>query len=88
MGLLKRLVWAVGLVGLGAVLATAQVAGKTPLQHLGAVVTGPVWHGVKAGAEMAYDKARSFVLARKPVEHHSPEDRDALNKLIAKRSST
>jgi len=86
MGLLRRLVWSVALVALGAVLATVEVSGKTPLQHLGAVVTGPVWHGLKAGAETAYEKARGL-LASKPVEHHSPEDREALNKLIAKRAA-
>jgi hypothetical protein len=86
MGLLRRLFWAVGLVALGAGLATVQVAGRTPLQHLGGVVTGPVWHAVRSGVESAYDRARA-ALASKPVEHHSPEDRDALNKLIAKRSA-
>ena len=86
MGLLRRLFWAVGLVALCAVLATVQVDGKTSLQHLGAVVTGPVWHAVRTSVETAYDKARG-ALASKPVEHHSPEDRDALNKLIAKRAA-
>lgn len=85
MGLLRRLFWATSLVALGALLATVQVSGKTPLQHLGAAVTGPVWSALKNGAETAYDKARG-ALASKPVEHHSPEDRDALNKLIAKRA--
>ena len=87
MGLLRRLFSAVGLVALGAVLATVQVAGKTPLQHLGEVVTGPVWGAVKSGVETAYDKARVALASNKPVERHSPEDRDALNKLIAKRST-
>lgn len=87
MGLLRRLGWAVALVALGAVLATTHVDGKTPLQHLEALVTGPVWHGLKANLETAYDKARGLLLASKPVEHHSPEDRDALNKLIAKRAA-
>jgi hypothetical protein len=86
MGLLRRLFWAASLVALGAVLATVQVSGRTPLQHLGAAVTGPVWHAIKGGAETAYERARG-ALASKPVEHHSPEDRDALNKLIAKRAS-
>jgi hypothetical protein len=85
MGLLRRLGWAVSLVALGAVLATTEVKGRTPLQHLGAAVTGPLWTEVKAGVESAYDRAR-VLLASKPVEHHSPEDRDALNKLIAKRA--
>ncbi len=85
MGLLRRLVWSVALVALGAALATVEVSGKTPLQQLGAAVTGPVWHGVKGGVETAYERARGL-LASKPVEHHSPEDRDALNKLIAKRA--
>jgi hypothetical protein len=86
MGLLRRLVWAVALVALGAVLATTEVDGRTPLQHLGAAVTGPVWNAVKAGVTSAYDRAHEL-LARKPVEHHSPEDREALNKLIAKRAA-
>jgi hypothetical protein len=86
MGLLRRLGWAVSLVALGAVMATVEVGGNTPLQHLGAAVTGPVWHGVRAGIETAYDKARGLLMASKPVEHHSPEDREALNKLIAKRA--
>lgn len=85
MGLLRRTGWALGFMALGAVLATVDVSGKTPLKHLGAAITGPVWHAVKSGAESAYDKARGLVSAR-PVEHHSPEDRDALNKLIAKRA--
>jgi len=85
MGLLRRLVWALALLGLGALLATVEVGGKTPLQHLGTAVTGPVWHSLKAGVETAYERAR-VLLASKPVEHHSPEDRDALNKLIAKRA--
>jgi hypothetical protein len=85
MGLLRRLGWSVALVALGAVLATVEVGGKTPLQQLGAAVTGPVWRSLKGGLDMAYDKAKGF-LAAQPVEHHSPEDRDALNKLIAKRA--
>jgi hypothetical protein len=86
MGLLRRLFWAASLVALGAVLATVEVSGKTPLQHLGTAVSGPVWHALKNGVETAYDRARG-ALASKPVERHSPEDRDALNKLIAKRAS-
>jgi hypothetical protein len=85
MGLLRRLGWTVSLVALGAVMASVEVSGKTPLQHLSAALTGPVWHSVKSGLESTYDKARLLV-ANKPVEHHSPEDRDALNKLIAKRA--
>ena len=50
------------------------------------MVTGPVWHALKTGVENAYDRARA-ALASKPVEHHSPEDREALNKLIAKRAA-
>ena len=86
MGLMRRLGWSVGFMALGAGLATVEVGGKTPLKHLGAALTGPVWHTVKAGAESAYDKARGLVSINKPVERHSPEDRDALNKLIAKRA--
>jgi hypothetical protein len=85
MGLLRRLGWVVALMALGAVLATVEVSGKTPLQYLGAALTGPVWHSVKGGFETAYDKARVLLSVGRPVEHHSPEDRDALNKLIAKR---
>ena len=58
MGLLRRLFWAVGLVAVGAALATVQVEGKTSLQHLGGLVTGPVWHALKAGVENAYDRDR------------------------------
>ena len=86
MGLLRRLGWTVALVALGAVLATTQVEGRTPLQHLGAALTGPVWHGLQAGVAAAYERAK-VLLASQPVEHHSPEDRDALNKLIAKRAA-
>jgi hypothetical protein len=85
MGLLRRLGWAVGFTALGALLATVQVGGKTPVQHFGAALTGPVWQGVKAGADTLYERARGLVSSR-PVEHHSPEDREALNKLIAKRA--
>jgi len=85
MGLLRKLGWWATLLALGAVLATVDVGGKTPLQHLGATLRGPVWSGVKAGVEAAYDRAK-LLLASQPVEHHSPEDREALNKLIAKRA--
>ena len=85
MGLLRRLGWTVALVALGAGLATAEVGGKTPLQHLGAAVTGPVWRSLKSTLEMGYERAKALV-ASQPVEHHSPEDREALNKLIAKRA--
>jgi len=45
-----------------------------------------VWRAARAGAESLYDRARTVVGVGKPVEHHSPEDREALNKLIAKRA--
>lgn len=86
MGFLRRLGWAATLIALGAVMATVQVGGRTPLQHLGTAVTGPLWQTVKSQAESLYDRARTVVSLGKPVEHHSPEDREALNKLIAKRA--
>jgi hypothetical protein len=62
------------------------LGGRTPLRHLEDAVTGPVWRAARAGAESLYDRARTVVGVGKPVEHHSPEDREALNKLIAKRA--
>jgi hypothetical protein len=86
MGLLRRLGLAGALVALGAVLATTDVGGKTALRHLGDTIQGPVWQALKSGAGSLYERARTVVGVGKPVEHHSPEDREALNKLIAKRA--
>lgn len=90
---LKSTLWTLAAVALGIWLATGHVFGKTPLEH------GEHWWK-QAGAPKRIDALKdnvgdalenakdAVVKSDRPHEHHSSEDRDALNKLIAKRGST
>jgi hypothetical protein len=94
--LLKFLVWTGFSIWLGVFAATRQVAGRTPVQYL-----ERFWnqHGfsaklnekvkelkghLSATAEDTKDSV-STVWDKKPRERHSREDRQAVDKLIAKR---
>jgi len=91
--LIKFLVWTGFAIWFGIFLATHEVAGRTPVQHL-----ERVWkkHGFSAqvnqlkgnitsAVEDAKDSA-STVWDKKPRERHSQQDREAVNKLVAKRN--
>ncbi|HYR56492.1 MAG TPA: hypothetical protein VEM39_10245 [Myxococcaceae bacterium] len=91
-GLLKFLIWTGFAIWLGIFIATQPVAGHTPMQHL-----ERVWkqHGfsaqvnnLKGRAQGAVEDAKdslSTVWDKKPRERHTAQDRQAVNKLVAKR---
>jgi hypothetical protein len=90
--LLKFLIWTGFAIWLGVFFATQPVAGHTPMQHL-----ERVWkrHGfsaqvnnLKGRAQGAVEDAKdslSTVWDDKPRERHTAQDRQAVNKLVAKR---
>jgi hypothetical protein len=89
MGFIRTCVWTAVAVGLGVALATVEVGGKTPLQR-----ARRAWRTSEAGdwlrdqADEAMDRARGALgQPQKPRERHSEEDRAALDRIIAKRSS-
>jgi hypothetical protein len=88
MRFLRTLVWTVGGVALGIVVATVDFGGQTPLQH-----ARDMWRRAEASqwlrerGEDAVDRARGALgQTQKPRERHSDEDRAALDRIIAKRS--
>jgi cytoskeletal protein RodZ len=91
MGIVRLFLWTAAAVALGIFLATYKIGGHTPLE-----TAERTWHqtltpqrvsAVKEKVEDAYEDAKDKVSTSKaPHEHHSTEDRDAVNKLIAKRS--
>ena len=89
MGFIRTCVWTGMAVGLGVALATVEVGGKTPLQ-----LARAAWRSSEAGdwlrdrTDDAVDRARGALgQPQKPRERHSDEDRAALDRIIAKRSS-
>jgi hypothetical protein len=99
MGLLKFLVWTACAVGLGIFLATGQIDGRTPLDHMERAWKRTVrpshmdrvkdgMDRVKDGLEDALDEAKDAV-GRKtesaPRERITAEDREAVNRIIAQK---
>jgi hypothetical protein len=94
MGFLKFLVWTGCAVGLGVFLATGEIEGKTPLEHL-----RRAWkrhaeptrvERVKDGLRDALDDAKDAVQkttkqAAAPRERITPEDRQAIDRIIAQK---
>ncbi|HYH95543.1 hypothetical protein [Hyalangium sp.] len=99
MGLLKFLVWTACAVGLGIFLATGEVDGRTPLDHMERAWKRAVrpshmdrvkdgMERVKGGLEDALDEAKDAVSrnpASAPRERITPEDREAVNRIIAQK---
>ncbi len=90
MGILKVIVWTAACIGLGIFLATHSIEGKTAVEHaskaLGGKVKAPTLEGVKGEVEDAIDAAKKKLATDKPpTEKHTAEDKDAVNKLIARR---
>jgi hypothetical protein len=91
MPFLRFVIWTSASVGFGVFLASAQFGGKTPLQHM-----DQAWSkrsntvsldGLKDGVKGAFLEVRSGV-THKPAEHYTSEDREALNKIVAKRGGS
>jgi hypothetical protein len=90
MGLLRFVVWTGLCVALGVWVGTGRVAGKTPLQHLESAWKGhgPALDEVKKDAKDLADDVKKKVTtaqATGPKEQHSPEDKAAIEDIIARR---
>ncbi len=88
MATLRFLLWTAACIGLGIFLATFELGGKTPL-----VRGQEAWRGAPSAEAMKRTAGDLLGDAKKqlggreagPVERHSPEERNAVNALIAKR---
>lgn len=90
MGLIKSIFWTVTLVSLGIFLGSYRFGGKTPVEHaqkaLHQTITPKRVAAVKEHVEDAYWDAKLKLSSSKtPGEHHSAQDRAALQRLIAER---
>jgi hypothetical protein len=97
MGVLKFLAWTTCCVGLGVFLAKGEVNGRTPLEHMERTwkrnvrPTGQVDRQVdrlKDGLKDALDDAKDAVSSKTdsaPRERITPEDRAAVNRIIAQK---
>lgn len=92
MAFVRWLLWSLCCVALGIGLAKVEIDGRTPLEHAQRLwkhkVNPSKLDQLKDSLGEAVDGARD-ALSRdsKPRERHSAEDREAVNKLIAKRAS-
>ena len=89
MGFIRTCLWTVVAVGLGIALATVDVGGRTPLAHAqSAWRRSEAFDWFRDRADDAVDRARDALgQPTRPRERHSDEDRAALDRIIAKRSS-
>jgi len=89
MGVVRNFVWTVGALGAGIALATVEVGGKTPLAHAqGAWRRSDAGEWLRERADDAVDHARGALgQPQRPRERHTDDDRAALERIIAKRSS-
>lgn len=95
MRLLVTLVWTLSCVGVGIALGTVEVGGRTPWQHAQRVYKAEGEKKLGDAREKASDlvedvgrKVSSTVketVKERPLDRHSPAERDALEKLIANR---
>ncbi|QSQ19211.1 hypothetical protein JY651_28140 [Pyxidicoccus parkwayensis] len=92
MGALKFIVWTACAVGLGIFLATGEVDGRTPLEHMQRAwkrsVKPNAVDRMKDGLEDAYEDAKGAVSRTTdsaPRERISAEDRAAVNRIIAQK---
>ena len=82
MGFIRFVLWTAMCIGLGIFVASYEVDGKTPAQHI-----RTIWKGApKIDLEKAKKMAAS-VTKDEPTEQHSESDRDAVNRLVAKRTT-
>ncbi|RKH60774.1 hypothetical protein [Corallococcus aberystwythensis] len=97
MGVLKFLVWTTCAVGLGVFLARGNVGGRSPLEHMERTwkrtVNPSAMDRVKGSVEDALGNAKDAVSQKSanaantsgPRERITPEDRAAINNIIAKK---
>lgn len=85
MAIVRFLLWSGICVALGVFAASYEIGGRTPLAHAQALWQrqAPQVEKVKAGAaELAGDVKRQLAA---PTEHHSADERDSVNRIIARR---
>lgn len=84
MRLLFSLSWTICCIGLGIAAGTINVGGKTCWQH-----AQQLWHAEKAPlvdeVKAKVGTVMKDVKDERPLDRHSPEERSALEKLIANR---
>jgi hypothetical protein len=88
MGFLRFVVWTGLCVALGMWLASARVAGKTPIEHAQRLwTTSPALDDVKRDAQDLVSDVKKKVTppAPRPKEQHSAEDKAAIDDIIARR---
>lgn len=94
MGVLKFLVWTACAVGIGVFLARGNVDGRSPLEHLERTwkrsVNPSAMDRMKGSVEDALEDAREAVSQKSanapgPRERITPEDRAAINDIIARK---
>lgn len=82
MGLLRTVIWSACCIGLGIFLGTYRFGGHTAVEHAERTMGGKV----KADVEDAIAAAKiKLTVKDAPTEKHTSEDKDAVNKLIARR---
>jgi len=93
-GFIRFVLWTSCAVAFGVFLGTADLGGKTPLQHLQGLYAQqqPGLDKAKAGAGALIDDVRQKVDARaqppkRPTERYSAGEKAAIDQLIAKRPS-
>lgn len=92
MGFLRFVLWTACAMGLGVVMATVVVDGRTPLEHMkGAWSTHVARPGhvdeVKTRVNEALEDARDALAEdaeEKPRERHSERDREAVKQILAR----
>lgn len=90
MRLLITLVWTLCCVGVGIAMATVDVSGKTPWQHAQKLWKNEGEKKLGEASELVDDVKKKVTttvkdVKDKPLDRHSADERDALDKLIANR---
>lgn len=93
MGILRFLVWTAVCIGLGLFLGTFEVGGRTAWQAMQGAWNrqAPRLEKVKAEAEDLMESAKKKVTTTpdsEPKERHLKEDREAVERIISKRSKS
>ena len=91
MGILRTVIWSSLCIALGVFLGSHSFSGHTALEHaeraLHGKVKAPKLEEVKEDVEEAFESAKKKLSSKDeaPTEKHSSEDRDAVNRIIARR---
>ncbi len=91
MRIIKILIWSAACVGLGIFVSNYKFDGKTPVQHLErGWKQKPGLDEVKEDVSSAIDGAKKKLTVKEkaveaPTEQHSEEDKEAVNRLLARR---